>query len=126
VSGVKLILSESGYHDFILGLLIADDEKFDGKYCDKIYRAAIKRGLQSHIADFGCDEDLPELNALDNAGGTTAASTTTKSSENGSGTIFGCGVVGQSPVAGYGLLLSGLLIPLFARRKNRQFSKQKK
>lgn len=118
--GVSLLLDESGYHDLVLGLLIAEDESDNGKYCQKIYDAATARGLESYIADFGCGDDLPALSALDNAGGETEGVTAvSKRSGGNQGGLFNCGMVGSEhhQMPSLALLLTGLMAPLLLRRK---------
>jgi hypothetical protein len=115
LDGVGMILSESGYHDFVLGMLLADDKLNNGKYCSAIYDAAIARGLKNFISDFGCDSSLPKLASFDNAGGTTTTgvTTTTKKSGGESDPFGGCGTIGRgqdATIAQY--LLSILLLAL--------------
>lgn len=111
-NGVLLLLESSGYHDLILGLLLADQDLYNGKYCNAIYQKAVDRGLGDIISDFGCKGNLPNLNAFNNAGGITSSS---KSSGSSSDDPF-CGIVGANDNGPKGTnwwLLVVLLLPVF-------------
>jgi hypothetical protein len=113
-SGVKYLLDGSGYHDFILSLLMADKQLYDGKYSCTIYNAALDRGLSSEISDFSCEGALPSLSA--GAGSSSSAGSSSPSVKStGSSSKSGCATIGNNDLANsqvFGVYLLIFLLPL--------------
>ncbi len=119
LKSLDYLLDRSGYHDFILSLMIADKNLYDGTYGCKIIDAAKARGLSEKISDINCTQDLPSL--LED--GTNPATTPQKKSKSKRSGI--CGVVTVTTDANGGagnrtstlLLAIALLAPLLCRRR---------
>jgi hypothetical protein len=110
-NSLKFYLSDSGYHDFVLALMLADEEISSGQYQCDIYNAALERKLDSFISDFDCQNGLPNLVGDPNgAGGSTLSrdsSTTTVTSKS---TKSGCAVLHVSETQEPYSALVGLML----------------
>lgn len=61
---LSFLLMNSGYRDFIISMLMADSELFNGSYCSKIIDVSAKRGLSQYIGDLSCDKPIPVLTGV--------------------------------------------------------------
>lgn len=61
LGAVQLLVHDSGYQDFILALLLADQDLSVGKNCQKIFDRAESRGLSKFIESFSCSDNLPSI-----------------------------------------------------------------
>ncbi len=117
---VDFFLSDSGYHDLILSLMLADKDLFAGKHLCAIEDAAIERGLSTVISDLDCQKSLPTLS---DSTSSSPSSTSSKSRVSSSGTKekSGCAVIGSSNTSGHGiwmLLTAPLLLAVIRRRRS--------
>jgi len=114
-NSTRLLLGSSGYHDFVLTLLIAERSLYQGTYCEAIYQKAKDRGLGPDISDFDCNTEDLNISSRDNSGAsiTNTESTTETSSSGG---LFGCGVATNdsrtSPFSSAWLLFMLLGVPM--------------
>ncbi len=122
--GVELIQADSGFHDLILALAMADAELYAGKNCPAIYTEALNRGLGSKISDsFTCD-DIP-LSGFRSPNSSTLTQKSSKKSDD----LLSCGTLSsdlskseKSPLSRTILLLlllspAMLLLQDFRRQK---------
>jgi len=116
---VDFFLSDSGYHDLVLAMMLADQDLFAGKHLCAIEAAAIERGLESVIRDLDCHSSLPTLS--DDAPTATNNSSKTKIASGGTSEKQGCAVVGSSDSSNQSIwlvLVSPLLWAILRRRKS--------
>lgn len=119
LKSLDYLLARSGYHDFILSMMIADKNVFSGTYACKITDAANARGLASYISDIDCTKELPSLTASDTSS-TGNIKKSSKSSKHGV-----CGVIstastdqpGNKSAHAAWLLALALLAPFLLRRR---------
>ncbi len=116
-NATRLMLGSSGYHDFILTMLIAEKNLYSGEYCDAIYKKAQDRGLTSAIADFDCSSSNLSIASRDNSGATITS--TESSTESSGGGFFGCGVATgdrakSSPLSSIFILFILIGLPMLA------------
>ncbi len=121
LKGVDSLLKDSRYEHLVLALLIADQNNFNGKYCQKIYDRATIRGLGKRINAFDCDGTLPKVSDIKVTGSSggvntpSSSTTTSRRARNGF-----CSVLPAS-AQGSGLAtLVTMLLPLaltFRRRR---------
>lgn len=81
LKSLSYMQKDSGYHDFILSLLVADKSLYDREYGCYIYKAAVDRGLSELIDDFTCKGKLepPKPNPATSTGSSSSSSGSTKS-----------------------------------------------
>ncbi len=104
-NAVMLMQTSSGYHDFVLALLLAEKSLTDGENCPGIYDGAVSRGLESFISDFNCD-NISNVNFLGEK------SEARNSKTKGKNPL--CGTLGNPLAMGNLLMLLLLLSPLLA------------
>jgi hypothetical protein len=112
---LDFFLDDSGYHDLILALLMADRELFESKYGCSIYNVAENRGLGDEISDFQCDGTLPSLTASKSSG-STSASSSGKIKSTGTSSKSGCAVIGNTDLSNssnFATIFLLILLPLF-------------
>ncbi len=114
LKSLDYLLFNSGYYDFVLSMLIADQNLYGKAHSCKIIDAAKARGLTSVIAGLECTGDLPTLQ------GSESTSTTTKKTKKAKSGI--CGVIAnersdQAPITLGALLLLALIAPLATIRR---------
>ena len=108
LGGVALLAQSSGYRDFIIALLKADESQNGGAHCQTILERAQTRGLESFLTDVSCSNTLPEISGTQQA--TTIAEDNSESSNSGDSGGGLCGVAGGSVGTASGLWW--LLLPL--------------
>jgi hypothetical protein len=61
---IDFFVSNSGIRDLILGLMLADKEKFDGQYSCKVINYANARGFGSLTSDIDCNDSNQWTNLI--------------------------------------------------------------
>lgn len=129
LKAVSYFRADSGFRDFLLTLLMADKELFQGRYRSLIKAAADARGLGSFISDIALDSnDIP---ALAGGGTPTRSSTQTSTQTNPEASTSDtgkqdkekkrtvCGVVGSDYNTSWSWLLIFVFLPLSLGLLNR-------
>ena len=97
IKAIDLYTKDTGYANFILGLMLADDSMHNGKYCSLIFDRAVARGLQGEINDYECSKIPGLVQATGGtieaiSGGSDAGSGTTNSRSSKKSSTF-CGSI---------------------------------
>lgn len=98
LKGVDSLLSSSKYEHLVLSLLIADQNYFDGQYCQIIYERAKARGLGKRMKDFNCNDPLPKVADISTSGTSVTGSsnsTTSRKSRSGFCSVLPAGMEGS-------------------------------
>jgi hypothetical protein len=123
---IDLLVEDSGYQHFVVGMMLADHVLFQGGKCTTIYNRAIERGLSPFLTDITCDSvkiatpvsiyDVLEKDAPTAPQGPKASSRSSKKSV--CGVLMGSSANGQ--VFSFLLLFILPLIPAIIRRSTRK------
>lgn len=132
LKAIDLLVEDSGYQHFVVGMMLADQALFQGGKCTAIYNRAVERGLSTFLSNISCESvkatpvaitDVTDVEGVEKSGTVTTkpvASSTSKSSKKSI-----CGVLmGSSSANGQALSFLILfilpLIPAIVRRSTRK------
>lgn len=118
LKAVDSLLASSKYEHLVLSLLIADENNFNGQYCEKIFNRAKTRGLGGRMQKFSCNAPLPKVAEISTSS-TTATSSTSSSSSRGGTRLGFCSVLPAGMEgSGFATLMTMLLpLAMLVRRK---------
>lgn len=133
LKAIDLLVEDSGYQHFVVGMMLADEALFQGGKCKAIYNRAIARGLSPFLSDISCESvkatsvaitNVTDVDGVEKSGTATTTSPVVSSSSKSSKKSI-CGVLmGSSSANGqvwsFLLLFSLPLIPAILRRSTRK------
>ncbi|HET9240987.1 MAG TPA: hypothetical protein VFO10_27220 [Oligoflexus sp.] len=133
LKAIDLLVDDSGYQHFVVGMMLADRALFQGGKCSLIYSRAVERGLAPFLTDITCDSvqstpagatAVTDVSGVEKSGSVanttpTVAGTTSRSSKKSvCGVLMGSSANGQ--VFSFLLLFILPLIPAMIRRSTRK------
>ncbi len=130
LKSIDLLVANSGYKHFVVGMMMADYSIFEGKNCSTIFNRATQRGLGSLLTDISCSSvALKEGSGLGKSvevyGPSKPSTSSSPVTSSKSSKKSNCGVLGGASSAN-GQALSFLilfilpLIPAVVRRTTRK------
>jgi hypothetical protein len=133
LKAIDLLVEDSGYQHFVVGMMLADQAIFQGGKCTLIYNRAVERGLSTFLTGITCDSvkstpagatAVTDVSGVEKTGGSTTSSTPVAGTTSRSSKKSVCGVLMGSSANGqvfsFLLLFILPLIPAIIRRSTRK------